>query len=166
MNGLVCKNSDTMPLFIPERLNTAFLASTGTDEFCDSDAPASIIHGISSPDSVIWKVGGVPQALYEFHPIPLDPGIHVVELVATDSVGCSYSTLDTFTIHGLPIISTTPTIGGQYCTNDDTVQFIINPGPYCTDFDSTTSQFVLNQNLNYNQQILKYLYYNKECHYF
>ncbi len=145
LNGVVCKNSDTMNIVIPERLNTAFATATGGDEFCDSDAPVQITHSIMPTDTAIWKVGGVPQSNYLFRPIPLNPGTHVVELEAQDTFGCTYSTKDTFTIHGLPNITFSQTIGGQYCTNDPIEQFVVNPSPYCPGFDSTASQFLVNE---------------------
>ncbi len=145
LDGVVCRNSDTMNILIPERVNTDFFTSTGTDEFCDSDPAVLITSNIVAPDTAIWKIGGVPQSSYEFKPQPLSPGIHVVELEAIDIYGCRYTTKDTFTVHGLPDITFAPVIAGQYCTNDPAVPFTIDPSPYCPDFDSTSAQFLLNE---------------------
>lgn len=148
LDGIVCRNSDTMNILIPERVNTDFFTATGTDEFCDSDPAVLITSNVTAPDTAIWKVGGVPQSTYEFRPQPLSPGIHVVELEAIDIYGCRYSTKDTFTVHGLPDITFTPAIAGQYCTNDAAVPFVIDPSPYCPDFDSTLSQFIIDESFD------------------
>jgi len=145
LNGSVCSNSDTMPIIIPERVNTNFTTATGSIEFCDSDQPVAINHSIMAPDTAIWKIGGVPQASYQFQPIPLDPGIQVVEMVAIDSYGCNYSTVDTFTIHALPNITANPMLDAQYCTNDAVVPFDILPIPDCPDFDTACTQILVDE---------------------
>lgn len=134
LNGLVCQNSDTMQVTISKGLNPSFVTASGATEFCDSDPNEPIITNVAVPDTAIWKIGGIPQSSYNFTPIPLDPGIHLVELEVIDTFGCSVSVTDTFTIHALPTVSVSPGFNAQYCANDPTVDFIVSPSPYCTNY--------------------------------
>lgn len=138
LNGAACNNSDTMSVTIGRGLNPAFATANGLDEFCDTDPYVLITHNVLSPDTAIWTIGGVPQPSYVFNPDPLDPGIHVVELQqlytyiqATDTFVCSASAIDTFTIHGLPLLTVVPPLDDQYCANDAIVDLVVGPTPSC-----------------------------------
>lgn len=154
LNGVACRNSDTMAITIAKGLHPSFTTANGSDEFCDTDPVVNIIHNVTTPDTAIWKIGGIPQASYSFKPDPLNPGIHVVDLQqiytyvqGTDTFTCSAFATDTFTIHALPNPMVTPSLEKQYCANDTIVDFVVSPSPDCPMFGAA-GQYVLNENFN------------------
>lgn len=154
LNGAACNNSDTMSVTISKGLNPAFATVNGLDEFCDTDPNVLITHNVLAPDTAIWLIGGVPQPSYVFGPDPLDPGIHVVELLqlytyiqATDTFVCSASAIDTFTIHALPAVTVVPPLDNQYCTNDTVVNIVVGPTPGCPAY-AAPGHIILDENFN------------------
>lgn len=147
LNGVACNNSDTLQVTISKGLNPSFATVGGLKEFCDTDPDVAIIHNVTSPDTAIWKIGGIPQSSYVFPPNPLDPGIHVVELQMVDTFGCTASVLDTFTIHALPSLTMTPSLNSQYCANDAVVDFVVSPSPGCPIY-SSPGHYILNEDFD------------------
>ncbi|WP_052598603.1 T9SS type A sorting domain-containing protein [Aureispira sp. CCB-QB1] len=154
LDGVVCNNSDTMSITINRGLNPTFATANGLDEFCDTDPNVQIIHNVSSPDTAIWTIGGVPQPSYVFGPDPLDPGLHVVELQqlstyiqGNDTFVCSASAIDTFTIHALPALTMLPPLETQYCANDTVVDLTVSPTPSCNVYGAS-GHIVLDEKFN------------------
>lgn len=154
LNGVACQNSDTMPITISKGLNPSFVTANGLDEFCETDPAVAILYNVTAPDTAIWKIGGIPQPSYTFDPVPLNAGIHIVDLQqiytyiqATDTFVCSASATDTFTIHALPNITVLPGLDKQYCANDSIVNFIVSPAPDCPQFGAA-GQYVLEENFD------------------
>ena len=135
--GLVCQNSDTMQITIPEPLDPSFYTQSGKIVYCQTDPADNIIVNTVGSYTGSWLINGITQPSYVFNPNVLNPGPQVVTNLVTDNIyGCSYSETDTFRINPLPIVNVNPLLDLEYCTNDprDTIQ--VSPNPICGAFVS------------------------------
>ena len=154
LNGVACRNADTMQVTIAKGLNPAFATANSQTEFCDDDPAVAIIQNVLPPDTAIWKIGGIPQPSYSFSPAALNPDIHVVELQqlytyaqGLDTFVCSASAIDTFVVYALPTVSISPALDAQYCANDSIVDFVVSPSPDCPAFGAN-GQYLVDENFD------------------
>ena len=147
VSGLACQNQDTMSILIPKAPNPAFRTASGLRVYCQNTEPDTILVNLQARDISSWVIGGVaqPAAPYFVDPNILAPGqyigIHQIQNrigLLGDTILCFAAASDTFVINPLPnprFINPSsvanPAFSPEYCTNDSTVLFIVQPTPSC-----------------------------------
>jgi len=132
--GLVCLNSDSKTITIPEPIDPSFGTQSGRTAFCRTDPIDPILTNAVGNFTNTLLINGVTQPGIYVNPIALNLGNQVLTHVVNDTAfNCLYTAIDTYLIHPLPAprLIQPDTFLSFYCTNglEDTIR--VSPRPLC-----------------------------------